>query len=150
MATTRYVEGMAYEYMKEHGLIADGWSIMWNGRKTAMGVTNYQRKTISFSRLLMPAVSDVTARNTILHEIAHALTEGHGHNSVWRRKFISIGGDGKRSTSAVPREHVLSLRKYKVYCAGGSFLGTANKKTKSLTSKVCKCHHKGLVFLPNN
>jgi hypothetical protein len=35
-------------------------------------------------------------RDTILHEIAHALTPGHNHDSVWRAKSIEIGCDGKR------------------------------------------------------
>ncbi len=36
-------------------------------------------------------------RNTILHEIAHALT-GHkaGHNAEWRNMAIAIGCDGQR------------------------------------------------------
>lgn len=35
-------------------------------------------------------------RDTILHEIAHALTPGHNHDAVWQTKAVEIGCDGKR------------------------------------------------------
>lgn len=33
--------------------------------------------------------------NTILHEIAHAMTPSHGHDYIWRLTFIAIGGNGE-------------------------------------------------------
>ena len=47
-------------------------------------------------------------RETLLHEIAHALTSIE-HDRVWWRKFLEIGGEGYclmndgRATSAKPR-----------------------------------------------
>lgn len=32
----------------------------------------------------------------ILHEIAHALVDYHGHDDVWRSKALEIGCSGKR------------------------------------------------------
>lgn len=36
------------------------------------------------------------SKNTIIHEVAHLLTIRHGHDNVWRKKCIELGGDGKR------------------------------------------------------
>ena len=38
--------------------------------------------------------------NSILHEIAHALTPGSGHNAIWARQFKAIGGNGQRLASS--------------------------------------------------
>ncbi len=38
-------------------------------------------------------------RNTILHEIAHALTPGEGHTNKWRTTFLLIGGNGQRQAN---------------------------------------------------
>ncbi len=39
-------------------------------------------------------------KNTILHEIAHALVgNGNGHNWVWQQKALEIGCDGRRCFS---------------------------------------------------
>tara|TARA_R100000152_G_C6741643_1_gene165439 strand:- start:429 stop:917 length:489 start_codon:yes stop_codon:yes gene_type:complete len=35
-------------------------------------------------------------RNTVLHEIAHVLTPGHGHDATWQRVALEIGCNGER------------------------------------------------------
>jgi predicted SprT family Zn-dependent metalloprotease len=42
-------------------------------------------------------IEDIT--KTILHEIAHAMTPGHGHDRIWQLTCLSIGGDGARLCS---------------------------------------------------
>lgn len=37
--------------------------------------------------------------NSILHEIAHGLTPGHGHGRIWAEVFKKIGGNGQRLAS---------------------------------------------------
>lgn len=34
---------------------------------------------------------EVHVLETILHEIAHILTKGHGHNRIWRAKAFELG-----------------------------------------------------------
>jgi predicted RNA-binding Zn-ribbon protein involved in translation (DUF1610 family) len=34
-------------------------------------------------------------KGTVLHEIAHALCPGHGHDRVWRAKALEIGSSGE-------------------------------------------------------
>lgn len=88
---------LGYQLMDEHGLI--GWSIVWDNARKRGGQCRYNTRTISLSRLIVPTWEDAEIRNVLLHEIAHALTPGHSHDAVWRRKLISMGGDGSRTHS---------------------------------------------------
>ena len=72
------------------------WKATFNNRKRAFGVCNYTKNQIELSSILIPAMSDKAVKDTIIHEISHALTHGHGHDDVWRSKCIELGGDGKR------------------------------------------------------
>lgn len=85
--------------MNQHGL--GGWIIEWDRAKRRKGQTDYVKRTISLSYEYVRLNPESVVRNTILHEIAHALVgSGNGHNEVWRQKFISIGGNGQRCTTA--------------------------------------------------
>lgn len=50
-------------------------------------------------------------RLVILHEIAHAMVgTSHGHDEVWKKKCLEIGGDGKTKTgpSLMPLVYILT------------------------------------------
>lgn len=76
-----------------HGL--RGWTVALDNGKRRAGACHYSKRTITLSRYLTEMHSEDEVRNTILHEIAHALCPGQGHNHVWRRMCLSIGGNGK-------------------------------------------------------
>lgn len=76
--------------MDSHGLI--NWSICLNSSKTIAGQCDYNNKTIWFSRHFIYSVQWKTFKETLLHEIAHALKPYHGHDRVWRSFLQSIGG----------------------------------------------------------
>lgn len=87
----------AIEQLELHGL--KGWQFEFDNAKRRLGCCKYRKKTISVSLPLIESgnVSDEMIKNTILHEIAHALVgPSHGHNKVWRRKALEIGCDGDR------------------------------------------------------
>ena len=73
-----------------------GWSVSTNMRKRAFGVCDYRNRLIELSAILVPAMTDEAIQDTIVHEIAHALTPGHNHDYVWKQKCIELGGDGKQ------------------------------------------------------
>lgn len=77
-----------------------GWNISFNKRKKAIGLCNYAKREILISILFIPFMSDKAIKNTIVHEIAHALTKGHDHDYVWRNKCIELGGTGERLSGA--------------------------------------------------
>lgn len=84
----------AYRRFGEHGLA--GWEFQFDGAKRRLGYCNYRRKLISMSLKSSYANDEPVNTNTLLHEIAHALTAGHHHDKVWKAKCIEIGGDGER------------------------------------------------------
>jgi predicted SprT family Zn-dependent metalloprotease len=92
---------LANELMKQHNLIASGWWFSFDNAKRRFGVCNFGLKKIGLSSHLVKLNDESHVRNTILHEIAHALVgRKHGHDAVWRAKAIEIGCDGNRCYSS--------------------------------------------------
>lgn len=85
-----------HELLMNHGLAAFGWKFRLDNAKRRAGCCNYREKTISLSRFQLGRRSYADSLNTITHEVAHALTQGHHHDAVWARKHRELGGDGKR------------------------------------------------------
>lgn len=84
--------------LREHGL--EHWSITTDRAKTRAGVCRFAARTISLSSALTRLHDEVEVRDTILHEIAHALVgPSHGHDDVWRAKAMAIGCSGERTLS---------------------------------------------------
>lgn len=82
--------------LREHGL--EHWSVTTDRAKTRAGVCRFGARTISLSAPLTRLHDEPEVRDTILHEIAHALVGPfHGHDDVWRTKAIEIGCTGQRT-----------------------------------------------------
>ncbi|WP_035918624.1 SprT-like domain-containing protein [Knoellia sinensis] len=85
--------------LREHGL--EHWSVTSDRAKTRAGVCRFATRTISLSAPLTRLHDEVEVRDTILHEIAHALVgPEHGHDAVWRSKALDIGCSGDRTLDA--------------------------------------------------
>ncbi len=99
-------KALCLELMTKHGLtLATGWKFEWiRSHNTAGRCANtynrllqkYTGGTISLSTFVTQHHDEAKVTDTILHEIAHALTPGHGHDYVWVRKAIEIGCNGQR------------------------------------------------------
>lgn len=86
---------LAHKLMREHGLTT--WNLQFDRAKSRNGYCQGSTKTISLSAYFIRDNVESVVRNTILHEIAHAIVGvSHQHDYVWRAKHIAIGGDGKR------------------------------------------------------
>jgi len=99
------VRRMARELFDEH---LDGtWTFAFDHAKRRAGNCDFRRRRITLSRYLVARYDDATNRQTLLHEIAHALA-GHaaGHGPAWRRTAHAIGYTGDRTHDGeVAREH---------------------------------------------
>jgi predicted SprT family Zn-dependent metalloprotease len=86
---------LANELLTQHGL--EDWSFAFNRRKRAMGLCYCQHKRIELSIHFTIANDEAMVRDTLLHEIAHALA-GHaaGHGPKWRRICRRIGATPDR------------------------------------------------------
>lgn len=96
------IEVLAAELMGDWGLLAKGWRFGWNGRRSHMGVCVYRRlngraaNRIELSRHMVGA-PDAQVRDTILHEIAHALAGPKaGHGPAWRAWAAKVGASPER------------------------------------------------------
>lgn len=81
---------LARQLMNEHGL--QNWRLVVDDAKKRFGLCQHRTKTISISQRHFLYSPEADIRDTILHEIAHALVgPGHGHNRVWKAKCVEIG-----------------------------------------------------------
>jgi predicted SprT family Zn-dependent metalloprotease len=85
---------LARQLMDEHRLT--GWTFRFDSAKRRFGLCNYTTKTISLSRHLTGLNGEAQVRDTLLHEIAHALTPRSGHGRAWREKCLEIGARPER------------------------------------------------------
>jgi predicted SprT family Zn-dependent metalloprotease len=77
--------------------VPPAWSFQFDRSKVRFGKCNYGKKEISLSRYLVELNDELEVRETILHEIAHALApRGAGHGAKWRAVAESIGCQAKR------------------------------------------------------
>jgi hypothetical protein len=100
--TLNKVKELALILMEKHGLLDNGWTFRFDKAKRRYGCCMYSKKIISLSSPLAELREMANVKNTILHEIAHALVgSGHGHDEVWRAKALKIGCNGNRCSSDV-------------------------------------------------
>ncbi|MBO0609337.1 SprT-like domain-containing protein [Myceligenerans salitolerans] len=86
---------LARDLMDRHGL-AD-WRFEYDDAKRRAGMCHFAARRISLSAPLAAVYDEGEVRDTVLHEIAHALA-GHeaGHGEQWRAKAREIGCSGLR------------------------------------------------------
>lgn len=85
---------LARTLMDQHGL-AD-WQFVFDRARRRFGVCRPRNKTIGLSAYLVHLNSDEEVRDTILHEIAHALTPGDNHGDKWKAACVRIGAKPER------------------------------------------------------
>lgn len=90
-------EELAYSLMRQWGLLDAGWRLQWFESIRVNGRCNDVRRIIALNHRYAATAPEHEIRNTILHEIAHALIGcKHKHNALWQRTARSIGCTGER------------------------------------------------------
>lgn len=75
--------------MDKYGL--KDWALEFDNSLSHFGLCSYDRRTIFISNYAVSHATDFDLLDTIMHEIAHALTPGEGHSRVWKKKCKEIG-----------------------------------------------------------
>jgi predicted SprT family Zn-dependent metalloprotease len=84
---------LAEQLIREQGLA--GWRFEFDRARRRFGCCWTKKKLITLSRPLTELNDAGEVRDTILHEIAHALVPG-GHTAAWRKMCEKIGAVPKR------------------------------------------------------
>ena len=138
------VEKIARELMAIH--LDAKWSFKWSNAKKTFGTCSYGRindtvlyGTITLSKPLCLLNDETQVRDTILHEIAHALTLGHGHDNTWKRKCVEIGAKPIRCYSS--DEVTRPKMKYVAICGGCQREFQKGRITRKArySKQICKC-----------
>lgn len=71
------------------------WTFAFDNAKRRAGACDYTRRRITVSRYLSARYDDESNRQTLLHEVAHALAGARaGHGAAWKRIARSLGYTG--------------------------------------------------------
>ena len=124
--------------MTLHGL--EYWRLQYDQATKRAGRCVHGSKTIQLSRSLVKLFSEDEVRETLLHEISHALVgPGHGHDETWKDRYISIGGNGESryTPSVAVKEAERARAKYVATCSGCTKEYSLTRKRKNLGLLMC-------------
>ena len=146
--TLEDIKDMALSYMnttftydgRYYNLIDLGWFFTFNTAKRALGKCKVKgpAKSIHLSKWLIENSDNSidTWKNTMLHEIAHAIDfeirRTTKHDTIWRNIALSIGCNGHRCSKVDYNGDVKS--KYTIKCNSCGWTTPSHKKRKSLGS----------------
>jgi predicted SprT family Zn-dependent metalloprotease len=124
---------LAVALMEKHGLVNQGWRFKFDNARRRFGVCKHRSKVIGLSQHLVALNDEAKVKDTILHEIAHALVgRGHGHDSVWKRKALEIGCNGERCYDS--NKVSMPQSKYIAVCVGCNETHKKHRMTKTSSS----------------
>lgn len=130
----RKADGMARELLAEHGL--HGWSFRFDRARVRAGACHYGTRTITLSPWITAAHDPSQVRETLLHEIAHALVgPRHAHDAVWRARARSIGATGQRCY--VGGEEPVVPGRWQGRCVAGHVVHRHRRPTRVLLCTRC-------------
>lgn len=104
---------IATRVIRENGLI--DWSFGFNRNKRRLGVCKAYLKRIELSEPYVVANDIEHVKDTILHEVAHALVGvDHGHDAVWKDMCVKLGCTPKGCES----EALMPVGDWRAQCPG--------------------------------
>lgn len=121
------------------------WVYRRNDRLTSTaGKCKYGYRIIELAGWFIDNNTDEEIELTILHELAHALTRGHGHDIVWSNKCKELGGNGLRYYNqggrnvVNPNKHRYSRKRYTLKCECCGYTGGVYfRRMNNYTHKCC-------------
>lgn len=125
--------GLAEELLAAHGL--HHWQVRLDTARRRAGVCHFDQQVLGLSAPLTRLHDEADVRDTILHEIAHALAgPRHGHDQQWRRIARQIGCSGERCLSTdAPAVATAWLG----VCPAGHTVGRHRRPERVLTCREC-------------
>jgi predicted SprT family Zn-dependent metalloprotease len=123
---------LAADLMARYELL--DWSFTFNRSKRAMGYCRFGLRIIELSRHFVERNGLEVVRDTLLHEIAHALVgPGHGHDATWKQMCRLIGAKPERLSFEV---HMPEGR-WQAICPGCGLHHHKHRKPKWMVGWFC-------------
>lgn len=144
----KQAEKLAWALINEHlyKVTGDNWDFMFDRSVRRFGCCSYRLKRITLSAALTKANDESAVRDTVLHEIAHALAGvGSGHGPKWREVALSIGCNGERTYSAATT--VLPPLKWMVTCETCGYVRQYGRRRIVACGRCCRKFNGGM-FTP--
>lgn len=133
------IQTLAESLLKEHRL--KRWRFEFDYSKRRAGCCNYRDKKITLAIDLAATGNERDIRDTLLHEIAHALVgRKHNHDDVWRSQALAIGCSAERT-----HKLQFSTPRWSVTCENRCWNHTAQKRNLKLICKKCGSR---LIYTP--
>lgn len=127
---------LANEKIRQH-LPNMGWTFQLDNSVKRFGQCRYRTRVISMSKHLIELNSEEQVLDTILHEIAHALTPKAHHGYEWKMACIRIGARPVRcySTDTVEQPKM----RYQATCGCCNKVWQKAKRPMSGRKHSCTC-----------
>jgi predicted SprT family Zn-dependent metalloprotease len=133
------VRALAESLMGQH-LPMEGprrWTLVFDNAKTRAGQCRNRLREISLSAPLMSLWTEDQQRDTVLHEIAHALAgAAAGHGFKWKMTCIRIGADPSRTWG--DNDELKIVGRYTGTCPAGHVI-TRHRLTKAMLEGRHSC-----------
>lgn len=124
---------LAEELLDAHGLT--GWQVRLDRARRRAGVCHFDQRAIGLSAPLTRLHDEHHVRDTILHEIAHALAgPRHGHDEHWRDIAQRIGCSGER---CVPADAPTVAAPWRGECPAGHTVSRHRRPERVMTCREC-------------
>lgn len=124
---------MARRLMDEHGL--SEWALVLDRAKRRAGVCRSSERTIGLSRPLTLVHTREQVRDTVLHEIAHALVgPGAGHGPRWQAAARSLGASPNR---CLPQDAPRIPGSWRGTCPAGHTIERHRRPARVSACRVC-------------
>ena len=132
-------ETLAISLMMQHGIWYSGWEFQWDKSKRRFGVCKFSKKVIGLSMHLVSLNDEERVKDTILHEIAHAIAgPDAGHGQEWKKVCIRIGA--KPETCYTKEDTVTPELKYYAVCGACGKVHERQRAFKKTVKRVsCNC-----------
>lgn len=137
-------EKLCRSLLQEHGLLK--YRFEWGNMRVQVAncstsplndnrAPQYRTGRVRFSRYYAAEYTEAQVKETMLHEIAHALASHDvNHGPEWKKIALSIGSNGKRCAGAEDAVDLTKYNKWISYCPNGHFRTKARRPTTRMPS----------------
>ncbi len=138
------VKRIAITALSAYHLDRQGWSFAWDRARRRFGCCNYLRRQITISKPLARINTLDACRDTVLHEIAHALAgRDAGHGPAWVRACLRVGARPERCYT--PADVTTPPSRYVRYCPSCFQARPMHRRSRKqyACGPCCKKHNRG-------